>query len=92
MQLKGRVDPLCVVADDSVFLTLLVAHLLQTSKVISLFPGLQGKGVRYIEAVADANGISMDRIQVLEKKRTLSSMLDTHRKKVASPNSGAELW
>lgn len=80
--LKGRVDPLCVVADDSVFLTLLVAHLSQTSKVISLFPGLQGKGVRYIEAVADANGISMDRIQVLEKNRTLSSMLDTHQKKV----------
>ncbi|EXC28305.1 hypothetical protein L484_011809 [Morus notabilis] len=80
--LKGRVDPLCVVADDSVFLTLLVAHLSKTSSVISLFPGLRSKGARYLEAVADANGFSMDRVQVLEKKKTLSSMIDTHQKKV----------
>ncbi|PON40647.1 Protein arginine N-methyltransferase [Parasponia andersonii] len=80
--LKGRVHPLCVVADDSVFLTLLLAHLSETSNVISLFPGLRAKGAQYLQDVADANGFSMDRVQVLEKKQSLLSMLDTHHKKV----------
>ncbi|XP_060972231.1 protein arginine N-methyltransferase 1.6 isoform X3 [Cannabis sativa] len=80
--LKGRIDPLCVVADDSVFLTILVAQLSNTSNIISLFPGLRAKGAQYLQAVADANGFSMDRVQVLEKKQSLSSMLDTNHKKV----------
>ncbi|KAL5551116.1 hypothetical protein UlMin_001292 [Ulmus minor] len=79
--LKGRADPLCVVADDSVFLTLLVAHLSKTSNVISLFPGLRSKGVQYLQAVADANDLLMDRVRVLEKKKTLT-MNDTHHRKV----------
>ena len=81
MQLKGRADPLCVVADDSVFLTLLVAHLSKTSNVISLFPGLRSKGVQYLQAVADANDLLMDRVRVFEKKKTLT-MNDTHNRKV----------
>ncbi|XP_015896609.3 protein arginine N-methyltransferase 1.6 isoform X1 [Ziziphus jujuba] len=80
--LNGRVDPLCIVADDSVFLALVIAHLSKTSHVISLFPGLRGKGLQYLQAVADANGFSMDRIEVLEKKKTCLSMQDTHQRKV----------
>nr|POE57388.1 protein arginine n-methyltransferase 1.6 [Quercus suber] len=80
--LQERVNSLCIVADDSVFLTLLVAHLSKTSHVISLFPGLRDKGAQYLQAVADANGFSMDRVEVLEKRKTCLTMHDTHQKKV----------
>lgn len=80
--LQERVDALCIVADDSVFLTLLVAHLSKTSHVISLFPGLREKGAQYLQAVADANGFSMDRVEVLEKRKTCLTMHDTHQKEV----------
>lgn len=83
LQLNGRVDPLCIVADDSVFLALVVAHLSKTSHVISLFPGLRGKGLRYLQAVAGANGFSMDCIEVLDKKKTCLTMQDTHQRKVS---------
>ncbi|GKV38047.1 hypothetical protein SLEP1_g45998 [Rubroshorea leprosula] len=49
--LQGRDSPFCVVADDSIFLTLLAANLSKTSHVISLFPGLRDGGAQYIEAV-----------------------------------------
>ncbi|XP_062145655.1 protein arginine N-methyltransferase 1.6 [Alnus glutinosa] len=80
--LQERVNSLCVVADDSLFLTLLVAHLSRTSHVIALFPGLRDKGAQYLQAVADANGFSMDRVEVLEKRKTYLTMHDTHQKKV----------
>ncbi|KAE8055902.1 hypothetical protein FH972_012713 [Carpinus fangiana] len=80
--LQERVNSLCIVADDSLFLTLLVAHLSRTSHVISLFPGLRDKGAQYLQAVADANGFSMDRVEVLEKRKTRLTMHDTHQKKV----------
>ncbi|PKA60675.1 Protein arginine N-methyltransferase 7 [Apostasia shenzhenica] len=57
--------PLCVVSDDSVLLTILVASLSKTSNVISSLCGLQRRGYAYLEAVSNANGFSMDRIQVL---------------------------
>ncbi|KAJ7944747.1 Protein arginine N-methyltransferase [Quillaja saponaria] len=44
--LQERVNSLCMVADDSVFLPLLVAHLSEKSHVISLFPGLRQKGIK----------------------------------------------
>ncbi|PQQ13701.1 protein arginine N-methyltransferase 1.6 [Prunus yedoensis var. nudiflora] len=80
--LQGRVDPLCIVADDSIFLTLLVAHLSKTSHVMSFFPGLQDKGFQYLEAVANSNGFSMDRVEFLNKRKTKLTMHDTHQKKV----------
>ena len=80
--MQERVDALCIVADDSVFLTLLVAHLSKTSHVISLFPGLREKGAHYLQAVAEANGFSMDRVEVLEKRKTCLTMHDTHQKEV----------
>ncbi|KAB1217016.1 Protein arginine N-methyltransferase 1.6 [Morella rubra] len=79
---QERVNPLCIVADDSIFLTLLVAHLSRTSHVISMFPGLRDKGARYLQAVADANGFSMDRVEVLEKRKPYLTLDDTHQKKV----------
>lgn len=80
--MQERVNPLCIVADDSIFLTLLVAHLSRTSHVISMFPGLRDKGARYLQAVADANGFSMDRVEVLEKRKPYLTLDDTHQKKV----------
>ncbi|KAE9452397.1 hypothetical protein C3L33_15699, partial [Rhododendron williamsianum] len=80
--LKGRVCPLCLVPDDSVFLTIALANLCETSHVISLFPGLREKGAKYLRAVASENGYSMDRIEVLDKGKDNLTMGDTHQKKV----------
>lgn len=84
LQLKGRVCPLCLVPDDSVFLTIALANLCETSHVISLFPGLREKGAKYLRAVASENGYSMDRIEVLDKGKDNLTMGDTHQKKVSS--------
>lgn len=82
-------DPLCVVADDSVFLTLSVARLSTTSNIASHFPGLRGKGFRYLQAVSDANGLSMERVRVLESNNMLSSLNALYPKKVlVSPLAG----
>ncbi|XP_031248481.1 protein arginine N-methyltransferase 1.6-like isoform X2 [Pistacia vera] len=80
--LQRRVQPLCFIADDSVFLTICVAHLSKTADVLSLFPGLRDKGAQYLEAVSDANGFSMDRMKVLQKRKTYLTLDDTHQKKV----------
>ncbi|XWS61986.1 hypothetical protein CRYUN_Cryun07bG0172100 [Craigia yunnanensis] len=80
--LQGRVNPLCVVADDSIFLTLLAANLSENSHVISFFPGLRDMGAQYLENVAEANGFSMDRVEVHEKRKACLTMHDTHGKKV----------
>lgn len=50
--------------------------------MLSLFPGLRDKGAQYLEVVSDANGFSMDRIKVLEKRKTYLTLDDTHQKKV----------
>ncbi|KAL6986025.1 Protein arginine N-methyltransferase 7 [Sarracenia purpurea var. burkii] len=80
--LKGKVPSLCLVADDSVFLTIAIASLSQTSHVISLFPGLKEKGAKYLQTVAVANGYSMDRVEVPEKRKDYLTMCDTHQKMV----------
>ncbi|MCL7030287.1 hypothetical protein MKW94_014957 [Papaver nudicaule] len=79
--LQGKDFSLCVVADDSIFLTILIASVSTSSQVISMFPGIQEKGFRYLQAVADANCFSMDRVKVIGKKRCLT-MNDTNQKKV----------
>ncbi|KAF7828413.1 protein arginine N-methyltransferase 1.6 isoform X1 [Senna tora] len=79
--LQGRDRSLCLVADDSVFLPLLAAHLSETSHVISLFPGLGRKGFEYLQVVSPANGLSRDRIEVLEKRAKHLTLHDTHQKK-----------
>ncbi|KAK0588264.1 hypothetical protein LWI29_036867 [Acer saccharum] len=80
--LSQRAQPLCVVADDSVFSTICIAHLSKTAHVLSLFPGLGDRGAQYLETVADANGFSMDHVEVLRKRKTCWTMDDTHQKKV----------
>lgn len=80
MQLHGKDSHLCVVADDSVFLTILIASLSKTSQLISLFPGLQD-GAKYLKAVADANDFSVERVKVINK-RTCLTLQDTQQKKV----------
>lgn len=74
---------MCVVADDSVFLTISVAHLSKTAHVLSFFPGLRDKGAQYLEAIADANGFSMNRVKVLQKRKSCLTMDDTRQKKVS---------
>ncbi|CAK9181984.1 unnamed protein product [Ilex paraguariensis] len=77
-----RSPSLCVVADDSVFLPIAIAYLSKTSHIISLFPGLKEKGAQYLQAVAAANGFSMDRVEVLKKRVSQLTMHDTYQKKV----------
>ncbi|KAI3813061.1 hypothetical protein L1987_17775 [Smallanthus sonchifolius] len=79
--LKGKESPLCVVADDSVFLSVVVAHVSKASRIIPLFPGLGDKGSQYLQAVADENGYSMDRVQVISTRKQLT-MNDTHQNKI----------
>lgn len=85
IQLQEKDCSLCLVADDSVLLPLLVAHLSETSRVISLFPGLGRKGLQYLRAVSHENGLPRDRIEVLEKKAKHLTMHDMHQKKVGFP-------
>nr|CAD1820737.1 unnamed protein product [Ananas comosus var. bracteatus] len=80
--LSTRSSPSCIVADDSVFLTTLIASLSKTSHVISIFPGLQDKGARYIQAISDANGFSMDRIKVIGKRTSSLISDDLKQRKV----------
>lgn len=87
LQFQRRVPSLCVVADDSIFLTLLVAHLSQESRVMAFYPGLRDKGARYLQAVAGANGFTMDRVEVLERRSMGLSMHETHQKEVGTMSS-----
>ncbi|KAK8934950.1 Protein arginine N-methyltransferase 7 [Platanthera zijinensis] len=75
-----KVSPLCVVADDSILLTILAASLSKTSKIISSGHGFQGKGYAYLQAISGANGFSMDRIQVLSKRVSTLPLDDSQRK------------
>lgn len=87
LQLSQRAEPLCIIADDSIFSATCVAHLSKTAKVLLLFPGLGDKGLQYLEAVANANGFSMDRVEILQKRKTCLTIDDTHQKKVPSVHS-----
>lgn len=84
LQLQQKVSPLCVVSDDSIFLTIAIAHLSKTSHVLSFLPGLREKGAQYLKDVAVANGYSMDRVEVLKKKKPQLTMHDTRERKVIS--------
>lgn len=78
----GKDVPLCVIADDSVFLAILIANLSRTSQVVALFPGIREKGSQYLRTVCDMNGFSMDRVKVLDRRKACLTLLDTHQKKV----------
>ncbi|KAL3743273.1 hypothetical protein ACJRO7_018560 [Eucalyptus globulus] len=80
--LQRRAPSLCVIADDSIFLALLVARFSTASHIMALFPGLQDKGIHYLKAVADANGFSMDHVEFVRKKMANWTGDDTHNKAV----------
>ncbi|XP_047948609.1 protein arginine N-methyltransferase 1.6 isoform X1 [Salvia hispanica] len=77
-----KVDPLCLVADDSIFLAVAVAHLSKTSQVMPLFPGLGNKGMQYLQKASIANSYSMDRIEFLRRKELLSSLQGSPHRKI----------
>ncbi|XP_078173348.1 protein arginine methyltransferase 7 [Carex rostrata] len=76
--LDRRSSPLCVVADDSVFLTVLLSSLSESSNVIACFPGLRENGADFIKSISASNGFSPDRIRFLGTKA--SSFTDFERK------------
>lgn len=80
--MSERSFPTCIVADDSVFLALVVSSLSPSSKVITMLPGLRDKGFNYLRAVADANNLSMDRIKVIGRKASSLTMSDLEHEKV----------
>ncbi|XP_050871425.1 protein arginine N-methyltransferase 1.6 [Lathyrus oleraceus] len=80
--LQGRSHSLCLVADDSVYLPLLVARLSEAPHIISSFPGLKERGLRYLQAAARANNLSPNCIKVVEKGVKKLTMHDTNQKKV----------
>ncbi|XP_031483637.1 protein arginine N-methyltransferase 7 isoform X2 [Nymphaea colorata] len=80
--LQGRTSPLCVVADDSIFLTVALAHLSASSHIISMLPRLRKSGYMYLKTVANSNGFSMDHVKVLGKSSAGLTMEDTNHKKV----------
>ncbi|GAA0168249.1 protein modifying enzyme [Lithospermum erythrorhizon] len=75
-------DPLCVVADDSIFLAVAVASLSKTSKLITLFPDLRWKGIEYLRSVSDANGFSIDRVEIATIKNLLLTMSNSNQRKI----------
>ncbi|XP_057415268.1 protein arginine N-methyltransferase 7-like isoform X2 [Lotus japonicus] len=78
----GRGDSLCMVADDSVFLPLLVAQLSEAPHIISLLLGLKERGLQYLQAAANANHLPPNCIEVLGKRVKQLTTQDTHQKKV----------
>ncbi|CAN6209033.1 unnamed protein product [Urochloa humidicola] len=80
--MSERSSPTCIVADDSVFLALIVSSLLPSSKVIPMFPGLRDKGFNYLRAVANANNLSVDQIKVIGRKASSLTMNDLQHEKV----------
>lgn len=82
LQLRGRASPLCVVADDSIFLTVAVAHLSESAHIISMLPRLRNGGYMYLKAVAYSNGFSMHRVKVLGKSSAGLTIADTNHKQV----------
>ncbi|XP_057829431.2 protein arginine N-methyltransferase 7 isoform X2 [Cryptomeria japonica] len=80
--LQGRSSPLCVVVDDSLPLSIIAASVSSSSQVISLFPGIGKIGLQYLHNVAEKNGFSLDRVQVLGKMAKQLTMDDIEGKKV----------
>ncbi|KAK3131391.1 hypothetical protein QOZ80_6AG0505780 [Eleusine coracana subsp. coracana] len=80
--LSARSSATCLVADDSVFLALLVSSILPSSEVTAMFPGLRGKGANYLQAIADTNNLSMDQIKVIGKRASSITLDDLKHKKV----------
>ncbi|XP_078448141.1 protein arginine methyltransferase 7 [Wolffia australiana] len=81
-QIRKKSAPVCVIADDSIFLTLAAAQLSEGSHIISMLPGLRGLGSRYLDAVSHLNGISRDRIRVIGNKAASLTSDDLSGRKI----------
>lgn len=57
-----------MVVDDSVFLTVLLSSLSESSDVIACFPGLRENGADFIKTISASNGFSQDRVRILGSK------------------------
>ncbi|KAK9148207.1 hypothetical protein Scep_006964 [Stephania cephalantha] len=55
LQNAGKTCSLCIVADDSIFMTILIAQLSTTSHIISIFPGIREKVLGYESSLACCN-------------------------------------
>ncbi|KAG6427752.1 hypothetical protein SASPL_111999 [Salvia splendens] len=82
LPIHQKVDPVCLVADDSIFLAVSVAHLSKTSQVMPLFPGLGNKGMQYLQKASIANSFTMDRIEFVRRKELLSSLQGSPHRKI----------
>lgn len=71
-----------MVADDSVFLPLLLAQLSEAPHIMSLLPGLKERGLQYLQTAAHANGLSHNCIEVIGKGVKQLTMDDIQQKKV----------
>ena len=72
---------MCVVGDDSVFLTLSAACLSESSLIISMLPGLRDVGSRYLESVAPFNHVFENRIKVIGKKAACLTVDNLYNRK-----------
>ncbi|EPS70481.1 hypothetical protein M569_04274, partial [Genlisea aurea] len=94
--LHDRANPLCLVADDSIFLAICISHFSKNPSLIPLFPGLGKKGVHYLQTVDNTLRIDFPKRQ----KDLLLSLQGSDHKKidllVAEPfydaNSDALPW
>jgi hypothetical protein len=71
-----------LVADDSVYLPLLVAKLSEAPNVISSFSRLKEKSRQYLQAAVRANNLPPNCIKTVEKGVKQLTMHDTNQKKV----------
>ncbi|XP_051137317.1 protein arginine N-methyltransferase 1.6 isoform X2 [Andrographis paniculata] len=75
-------SPLCLVADDSIFLSVAIAHLSKSLQLLALFPGLGKKAVQYLQLVAAANSYSRDCIVFINDKDLHLILQASQQKKI----------
>ncbi|KAJ3672642.1 hypothetical protein LUZ60_007363 [Juncus effusus] len=75
-------SPVCLVADDSVFLTSLIASLSKSSDLIASFPGLKNKGNEFIKYISSSNDFSLERIRVTGARASCLTESELDHKKI----------
>ncbi|CAA6656140.1 unnamed protein product [Spirodela intermedia] len=80
--LQNKSCPVCVIADDSIFLTISAACLSEESHIVSMLPGLRDLGSSYLKAISDFHGIPEDQIRVIGKKAACLTLDNLSGKKV----------
>ncbi|CAH8316683.1 unnamed protein product [Eruca vesicaria subsp. sativa] len=78
--LQGKSHAQCLVIDDSLLLPVMALHSSNTSRVISLSPGLQENAAKYLEAIADLNGFSKARLEYFREGK--SKLVEAYPSKI----------